>query len=257
MNEGTKNTSYDHLSAGTDLHVLAYKTKSVSKGLETILTQPITGKGANFITRQVEEDEVSRTIKLKDLAKLVSSVQPSFKDLDSPEDDPVIVVDTYEDKEDEVHATTNAETKDTSVPKSSFPKSSQIQELTNRVLILQSQKHKLERDKNKAEAEAALLKAQPSFPNILSAHDFSSSLPTELKELSSKFNELTKEVKGLKNQVYNLEIKLPGKLKEIPTKLEDFTKTVTSLTSQAIASKKTEDNSVPSIGQASTQPAEG
>ncbi|GJV84147.1 hypothetical protein Tco_1524045 [Tanacetum coccineum] len=238
----------------TDLHVLAYKTKSVSKGLETILTQPITGKGANFITRQVEEDEVSRTIKLKDLAKLVSSVQPSFKDLDSPEDDPVIVVDTYEDKEDEVHATTNAETKDTSVPKSSFPKSSQIQELTNQVLILQSQKHKLEREKNKA--EVALLKAQPSFPNMgqlnellvkslqteflkfLSAHDFSNSLPTELKDLPSKFNELTKEVKGLKTQVYNLDIKLPGDLKEIPYKLDNFTKTVTSLTSE-VAELKT------------------
>ncbi|GKC50695.1 hypothetical protein Tco_1073440, partial [Tanacetum coccineum] len=187
----------------------------------------------------VEEDEASITIKLEDLAKLVSSVQPSFKDLDSPEDDPVIVVDdTDEDKEDEVHATTNAETKDTSVPKSSSPKSSQIQELTNQALILQSQKHKLEREKNKAEAEAALYKAQPSFPNILSARDFSSSLPNELKDLPSKFNELTEEVKGLKTQVHNLEIELPGDLKEIPPKLDDFTKIVTSLTSQ-VAELKT------------------
>ncbi|GJS77441.1 putative reverse transcriptase domain-containing protein [Tanacetum coccineum] len=128
-----------------------------------------------------------------------------------------------------------------------FLLSSQIQELTNQVLILQSQKHKLELEKNKA--EAALLKAQPSFPNvgqlnelivkslqtefskILSAYDFSSSLPTELKELPSKFNELTEVVKGLKKQVHELEIELPGDLKEIPNKLEDFTKTVTSLTS--------------------------
>ncbi|GJW90151.1 zinc finger, CCHC-type containing protein [Tanacetum coccineum] len=94
-------------------------------------------------------------------------------------------------------------------------------------------------------AEAALLKAQPSFPNvgqlnellvkslqtefskILSAHDFSSSLPTELKELPSKFNELTKELKGLKKQVHELEIKMLGNLKKISTKLEDFTKIVT------------------------------
>ncbi|GKE79633.1 hypothetical protein Tco_1545753, partial [Tanacetum coccineum] len=150
------------------------------------------------------------------LAKLVSHVQPSFKDLDSPEDDYVIVVDdTDEDKKDEIHATINDETEDTLVPKSLSPKSSQIQELTNQVLILQSQKHKLELEKNKAEAEVALLKAQPSFPNveqlnellvkslkiefsnILSAHEFSSSLPTELKDLPSKFNELTEEVKGL------------------------------------------------------------
>ncbi|GJY59866.1 retrovirus-related pol polyprotein from transposon TNT 1-94 [Tanacetum coccineum] len=138
MNEGTKNTSYDHLFAGTDPHVLADKTQYVSEGLETVLTQPITGKGASFIARQA-----------------------SFKDLDSPKDDPIIVVDDSDEDEeaDEVHATTNAKTEDTLVPKSSSPRSSQIQELTNQVLILQSQKHKLELEKNKAEAEAALLRA--------------------------------------------------------------------------------------------------
>ncbi|GJY06369.1 hypothetical protein Tco_0373423, partial [Tanacetum coccineum] len=206
----------------------------------------------------VEEDETSRTIKLQDLSRLESSVQPSFKDLDSPKDDPIIVVDDSDEDEEanEVHATRNAKTEDTSVPKSSSP----------------------------------------------------SSLPTELKELPSKFNELTEEVKGLKKQVHDLEIELPGELKKIPTKLENFTKTVTSLTSQvaelktlqwelpaeflsvptqieviqaklktldalpsllhkvtnalnqfaqAIASKKTKDDSVPLVGQASTHPAEG
>ncbi|GKE14326.1 hypothetical protein Tco_1421903 [Tanacetum coccineum] len=269
MNEGTKNTSYDHLFAGIDPHVLADKTQSISEGLEIVLTQPTTGKWASSIARQVEEDETSRTIKLEDLKKLVSSVQPSFKDLDSPEDDPIIVVDdSDEDKEAaKVYATTN------------------------------SQKHKLELEKNKAKAEATLLKAQPFFPNvgqlnellvkslqtefskILSAHDFSSLLPTKLKDLPSKFKELNKEVKGLKQQVHELEIELPGDLKEIPSKLEDFTKAVTSLTSQvaelktlpllnkvtnalnrfaqAIASKTTGDISVPSAGQAGTKPTEG
>ncbi|GJR27846.1 hypothetical protein Tco_1104078 [Tanacetum coccineum] len=270
----------------------------------TILTQSITRKGASSISRQVEEEEAFRTIKLEDLVKMVLHVQPSFKDLDSPKDDPIIIVDDSDEHEDadkdEFHPTTNTKTEDASVLKSSSPRSSQIQELTNQVLILQSQKHKLELGKNKAKAEAALLRAQPSFPNmrqlnellvkpiqtefskILSAHDFSSSLPTELKELPSKFNELTKEVKGLKKQVNNLEIKLPGDLKEIPNKLEDFTKTVTIKTVQAklktldalpsllnkvtnalnqfahaIASKKNEDEGVPSAGQAGTKPAEG
>ncbi|GJS10679.1 hypothetical protein Tco_0367475 [Tanacetum coccineum] len=199
MNEGTKNTSYDQLFVGTDPHVLAEQTKSVSEGLDTVLTQPLTGKGASSIARQVEEEEASRTIKLEDLAKLVSNVQPSFKDLDSPEDDPVIIVESNAEEDDGIHATEN------------------------------SQKHKLELEINKAEAEAALLKAQPSFPNveqlnellvkslktefsnILSAHDFSNSLPTELKNLPSKFKKLTEE---------------------------DFTKTVTSLTSQ-VAELKT------------------
>ncbi|GJT67427.1 hypothetical protein Tco_1018907 [Tanacetum coccineum] len=186
-------------------------TSITCKGLETILTQPIIGKGSNSIAKQIEK-ESSSTIKLEDLANLVSHVQLSFKDMDSPEDDLVIVVDdSDEDEDDEVHATKNVETEDTLVPKSASPKSSQIQELTNQVLILQSQKYKLELEKNKAEAEVALLKAQPFFPNL---------------------NDLTKEVKGLKKQVHDLEIKLPRDLKEIPTKLDNFTKNVTSLTSQ-------------------------
>ncbi|GJX28444.1 hypothetical protein Tco_0236523, partial [Tanacetum coccineum] len=138
------------------------------QGLETVLTQPITGKGASYIARQFEEEEASRTIKLEDLAKLVSHVQPSFKDLDSPEDHPIIVVDDSDEDEeadkDKVHTTTNVETRDALVPKSSSLRSSQIQELTNHVFILQSQKHKLELKKNKA--EAALLRAQPLFSNM-------------------------------------------------------------------------------------------
>nr|GEX57132.1 hypothetical protein [Tanacetum cinerariifolium] len=133
MDKGTKNTLLDHISAGTDPYVLTDQTKSVSEGLKTVLTQPITGKEASFIPRQVEE-EASSTIKLEDLAKLVSNVQPSFKDLESPEGDLVIVDDSDEDKEDGVHTTRNAKTEDTLVPKSLSPRPSQIQELTNQEL---------------------------------------------------------------------------------------------------------------------------
>ncbi|GKG40747.1 hypothetical protein Tco_0469959, partial [Tanacetum coccineum] len=52
------------------------------------------------------------------------------------------------DKDEGLHATSNIETEDSSVPKSSSPRSSQIQKLTNQVLILQSQKYKLELAKN-------------------------------------------------------------------------------------------------------------
>nr|GEZ30382.1 hypothetical protein [Tanacetum cinerariifolium] len=115
MNKGTENTSYDYLFAGTDLHALIDQTKSIGDRLETILTQPKTRKGASFIAIQVEEEEASITIKLEDLTKLVSNVQPSFKDLDSHEDDHVIVVDDSDkDEEVEVHTTTE----DTSIPKS-------------------------------------------------------------------------------------------------------------------------------------------
>ncbi|GJQ91430.1 hypothetical protein Tco_0002569 [Tanacetum coccineum] len=271
-----------------DPHILADQTKSVNEGLETVLTQPITRKGASSVASQIEED-TSSTIKLKDLAKLVSHVQPSFKDLDSPEDDPVIVVnDSNEDEDDEVHATKNVKTEDTSVPKSSSPSSTLI-----------SQCGTTQR------ATGKVLKAE--FSNIMSARDFNSSLPTELKDLPSKFNDLTEEVKGLKNQVHNLEIKLTSLTSQV-VELKGFTKTVTSLTSQvvelktlqwelpaeflvvpsqvdmvqaklktmdalpsllnkvtnslnqfaqAITSKKIRGDNVPSAGQAGTQPAEG
>nr|GEW09192.1 hypothetical protein [Tanacetum cinerariifolium] len=205
------------------------------------------------------KEEASSTIKLDDPAKLVSQIQPSFKDLDSLEDDLVIIVDESDKYE------PNAKTKDTFVLRSSSPRSSQDQELTNQVLILRSQKHKIELKKSKVEAEAALLNAQPSFPNveqlnelllnellvkslqtefskILSSRDFSSSLPTKLKDLPSKFNELTEGIKGLKTQVHELEIELPKELKEISTKLEDFTKTATSLTSQVTELKTLYDS---------------
>ncbi|GJU49813.1 hypothetical protein Tco_1219368, partial [Tanacetum coccineum] len=145
-----------------------------------------------------------------------------------------------------------------------------------------SQKHKLELEKNKAKAEVALLKTQPSFPNVEQLK--------ELLDIPSKLNELTGEVQGLKNQVHNLEIRLPGELKEIPTKLENFTKTeflslpahvasvqaklktldalpgLLSHITKALnkfaqvlvsPSSKARDKSVPSAGQADTIPAEG
>ncbi|GJV28409.1 hypothetical protein Tco_1384857 [Tanacetum coccineum] len=119
MNEGTKNTSYDHLIAGTNPHVLTKQTKSVSEGLETVLTQPITRKEASSVASQIKEEN-SSTIKLKDLVKLFT--------------------------------------------KSKLPCLLKVQELTNQLLILQSQEYKLKLEKNKA--EDALLKAQPSFPNV-------------------------------------------------------------------------------------------
>nr|GEV01052.1 zinc finger, CCHC-type [Tanacetum cinerariifolium] len=164
------------------------KTKSVSDGLETVLTTPETG------TRNVEKtsEEIKfGEIKLEDLAKLVLNVKVDFKNLDSLKDDPIIVVDDSEENEEEykneeIHSTTNDETEDIS----------------------------------------ALAPLSPS------------SLSTKLKDIPSKLNEVTEEVKGLKKQVHELELELPGDLKDIPSKLEDFIKIVTSLTSQ-VAKLKT------------------
>nr|GEW74228.1 hypothetical protein [Tanacetum cinerariifolium] len=184
------------------------------------------GKRASFVARQVEEEEASSIIKLEDLPKLVSNVQPSFKDLDAPEDDPVIVVDdSDEDEDDEAHTTTNAKTEDTSVLKSSSP----------------------------------------------------SSLPTELKDLPSKFNKLTEEtVTSITSQVAELKTlqwELPPEFLYVPSQVEMVQAKLKSLDAlpsllnkvtnalnqfaQPIASNKTRDTNVPSAGQAGTQLADG
>nr|GFB58083.1 hypothetical protein [Tanacetum cinerariifolium] len=62
----------------TDPHVLADQTKSVSEGLDTVLTQPLIGKRDNSIARQVKEEKASSIIKLEDLAKLLGA-QPGYK----------------------------------------------------------------------------------------------------------------------------------------------------------------------------------
>ncbi|GJY57031.1 hypothetical protein Tco_0456146 [Tanacetum coccineum] len=73
---------------------------------------------------------------------------------------------------------------------------------------------------------------KPELSKLLTSHDFSNSLPTELKELPSKFKDITGEIRELKKYVEKLEIELPRDLKEIPTKMEKFNSTVSSLTTQ-------------------------
>ncbi|GKE13606.1 hypothetical protein Tco_1417157 [Tanacetum coccineum] len=159
MNEGTTNYSFDHIFAGTDPNVLVDKTQSINNGLKIVLTTPKMGNRANTIAKQIDEaslegdeftsyDEIFKEIKLEDLSKLVQKVKDDFIDLNSPEDDPIIVVDESkddeEDKDEGIHANSNVETEDTLVPKPPSPRSIQLQELTNQVLLLQSSNHKLE-----------------------------------------------------------------------------------------------------------------
>ncbi|GKD66186.1 hypothetical protein Tco_1308294, partial [Tanacetum coccineum] len=99
------------------------------------------------------------------------------------------------------------------------------------------------------EAEATLLKAQTSFynveqlkvllvnslktefSNILSAHDFSSSLPTELKDLSSKLNELTREVTSVQAKLKTLDA-LPSILLNVTQALKKFARVLDSASSK-------------------------
>ncbi|GKB35073.1 hypothetical protein Tco_0880015 [Tanacetum coccineum] len=56
MDKGTKNYSVDHIFTGTNPHVLVEQTKVASKGLETVLTQPTTGKGASDIEKRLRKN---------------------------------------------------------------------------------------------------------------------------------------------------------------------------------------------------------
>ncbi|GJV97763.1 hypothetical protein Tco_1549340 [Tanacetum coccineum] len=118
-----------HVSSGTNPHVLVEKTKFASEGLNTVLTQPTTGKGASDIAKKIKEEfntspnlsrseHIQKEIKLEDLSRLVQDVGVDFMDLDSQEDDPIIVVEDSEgEKEDEeIHATKHTKTEDTSAP---------------------------------------------------------------------------------------------------------------------------------------------
>nr|GEY35718.1 hypothetical protein [Tanacetum cinerariifolium] len=118
MDKGTKNTSFDH--------IFAEQKKGVS------FTTIHCDKEEASTAIHGDKEEAPSIIKLEDLAKMVSQIQPSLKDLDSPKDDPVIFIN--ESNEDEP----NAKTKDNLVSRSSFPMSSQIQELTNQVLVIQT-----------------------------------------------------------------------------------------------------------------------
>ncbi|GKA19881.1 hypothetical protein Tco_0699796 [Tanacetum coccineum] len=114
-------------------------------------------------------DESLEQSSWQDLAKLVLNVQTSFKVLDLPEYDPVIVIDeSDEDKEDEVHPTPNVETEDTSVPKSSSPRP-------------------------KLKLDVALLKAQPSFPDVLTLKDSFVELPVNFLSLRTKRRQCSSE----------------------------------------------------------------
>ncbi|GKD13524.1 hypothetical protein Tco_1197931, partial [Tanacetum coccineum] len=137
----------------------------------------------------------------------------------------------------------------------------------------------------RAEAEIAQMKAQPSFPDlgqfnelliqslknelpkILSTHDFSGSLRTELKDIPSRFTKLTDELKTLQWELPAPFISLPDQVAKVQARLKTldallslFISVTNALNRSSKALQNTTqagDTSVPSVGQASTMPAEG
>ncbi|GKB02288.1 hypothetical protein Tco_0830377 [Tanacetum coccineum] len=271
----TKNFSFDHINAGTNPSVLVDKTKFAGDGLETAHTK-IGSNNDSKADREVsfEDDEfntssdlfssndATKEIKLKDMSKLVQNVEVDFMDLDSPKNDtPIIIQEEDEEEahtkkayEEEVYADQHTKPEDASASQPPSPKTVRIQELSTHVHLLQTLNSKLL-------TKLLVTSLNPELSKLLTNHDFSESIPSELKELPSKVNDLFGELKELKNYVHELEIELLGDLKEIPTKLEKFNSTVSGLTTFAQAiedvSHKAGEQSVPLEGQADTHPIEG
>ncbi|GJS79267.1 hypothetical protein Tco_0729148 [Tanacetum coccineum] len=146
-----------------------------------------------------------------------------------PQDEPIIVSDKSEQKEEvakdkDIHASSHDVPKDTSIPHPPSLKLAQIQEL-------KAQARPLYPDINQL-TDLLVTSLKPEFSKLLASHNFSSCLPTEMKEFPSKFNELSSDVKELTKHVRDMEIELHGDLKEIPTKPETFTSTISNLTSK-------------------------
>ncbi|GJT82279.1 retrovirus-related pol polyprotein from transposon TNT 1-94 [Tanacetum coccineum] len=129
-------------------------------------------------------------------------------------------------------------------------KTAQTDSVKAQVQLLQSQKDELEQQKAKAKAKVASLKARPSFPDInqltnllvtslnpelsklLASHNFASCLLTELKELPSKFTELSEEIKELKQH------ELPAELQALPVLVSSVQKQLKTLDSLPSLLKK-------------------
>ncbi|GJU88384.1 hypothetical protein Tco_1300807 [Tanacetum coccineum] len=198
------------------------KTKSASEWLETVLTKPTTMKGVSTIKKEIKEEF--------NTSHDLSSSEDTQKEIKL--EDLTKLVQDVQPKEPK-------ETEDASASHPPSPKTIQIQKLTNQLTKL-------------------LVKSlQPELLKILSTHDFSGSLPTELKELPSKFTELTGEVKDLKKHVKSIQAKvktldaLPSLLNRVTKSLNKFTQVIES------ALTKAGDKGVSLAGPADTKPAEG
>ncbi|GJS29043.1 hypothetical protein Tco_0489663, partial [Tanacetum coccineum] len=109
-------------------------------------------------------------------------------------------------------------------------------------------------DEDKEElTELLVTSLKPELLKLLTNHDLSASIPTELKELPSKVDDIFGELKDLRNlttqvsELRTLQWELPA----------DFLVVLGFAQAIEYASHKAGDQSVPLAGQVSTQPAEG
>nr|GEV94485.1 retrovirus-related Pol polyprotein from transposon TNT 1-94 [Tanacetum cinerariifolium] len=191
---------HPQLSSGSNLSVLVDKTKSLRDGLKTTHTDSGTNK-------ESRADDISKKIKLENLSEFLKDTRSAFFTPDFLQDEPIIVTDKSEEEDADKEETHNTS-------------------------------HDIPEEIHRQPAYYSLITfLKPELSKLLASHNFASCLPTELKELLSKFTKLSGEIKALKQDVKDTEIKLHRDLKKIPTKLETFTFTISSLTSQVIELK--------------------
>ncbi|GJU70295.1 hypothetical protein Tco_1256554 [Tanacetum coccineum] len=163
-------------TAETDLGLSAPNDSITSQQDETKLARDglKIAQTDSSINEESRADDISKKIKLEDLSDLLKDTRSSFFTSDSPQDKSIIVSDESEEeekvsKDKDTHASSHDVPEDTLIPHPPSLKLAQIQELM----------------------------AQPELSKLLASHNFASFLPTELKELPSKFTELSKEIKEL------------------------------------------------------------
>ncbi|GJX52371.1 hypothetical protein Tco_0280740 [Tanacetum coccineum] len=171
------------------------QTKYARDGLKTAHTY----SGTNEESRA---DEISKKIKLEDLSDLLKDTRSAFFTSDSPQDEPIIVLDESEeeeevDKDKDTHATSHDD--------------------------------ELEQQKAKAEAEVTSLKSRPSYLDINQITDL---LVAELKniqwELPIEFLDLPSEISLVQKKLKTLD-SLPSLLnKGLPFEGEKNTNPATT-----------------------------
>ncbi|GKC06996.1 retrovirus-related pol polyprotein from transposon TNT 1-94 [Tanacetum coccineum] len=111
------------------------QTKSTRDGLKTTHT----GLGTN---KESKSDEISKKIKLEDPSNIMQDIRSAFLTPDSPQDEPIIILDESENEKTErykdTYTTSYDGPKDTLIPHPPSTKSVQIQELMAQVAELKT-----------------------------------------------------------------------------------------------------------------------
>nr|GEV52909.1 hypothetical protein [Tanacetum cinerariifolium] len=218
----SKEGAHPQLSSGSNLDVLVDKSKFTGDGLKTVHNE----SGAS---KELGADEISKKIKLEDLANFLKDTRSAFFTPDSPPNEPINDLDESDQEEVEKAKETLATSQD--VPEDTLKK-------------------ELEQLKATAKDEVSSLKAKPSYSDI---NQLTTLLVAELKntqwELPAEFFDLPHLTSSVQENLNTLD-SLLGLLKMITDTLNRFSTLVENASGATITG-------VPSADKAAALPAEG